>query len=119
MSKKTLMVLAFACILLGCGKNSPDSVVVSSRPDETEKAVYEATMQERRTSREAAQERIARLKEELAAARAADAKSDRVKILEMELVQWEAEASQQRAETYQIVRERKLKEQQNVKVGGK
>lgn len=115
MSKKTLSVLMIMSILLGCGKNSSDSVIASQRQAELEKAIFESTLNERRQSRESAEERIALARKELAAAKAADPSSDRVKILETELAQWEAEARRQRAETYRIVRERLSKQK---KAGG-
>lgn len=115
MSKKTLSVLMLMSILLGCGKDSSNTVVTSQRQAEMEEAVFESTLNERRQSREAAEERIALARKELAAAKAANPNSDRVKILETELAQWEAEARQQRAETYRIVRERLSKQK---KAGG-
>jgi len=110
------MVLAFASILLGCSDNSSQKNVVEFRNAELEKQVFESTMEERRQTREAAEARIARTREELKAAQAADPKSDRVKILEAELSQWEQEAAQYREETYKLARERWSKQH---KGGGK
>ena len=135
MSKKTLVVLALVSIVLGCGKHSSQENVVP-RPDaEREKQALHATLTERRVERLNAEQRLAKLKQELAAEReklsaaerAADNKrtttsvaAERVKILETELVQLETEAAAQRAESYRLVREQKLKiVEQQKKVGGK
>ena len=143
MSKKTLVVLALVSIVLGCGKHSSQENVVP-RPDaEQEKQALHATLTERRAERLNAEQRLAKLKQELAAEReklsaaekalqqdadnkrtttsaAAERAAERVKILETELVQLETEAAAQRAESYRLVREQKLKiVEQQKKVGGK
>ena len=97
------LTLALAAFLAGCGDSQPQGGI-----DPMQDPEFRAQLKERRMQRGRQQAERLQLAEELEAELAKDASSERVKDLQEKLQASEAEAAEDRRETYRLVRERLL-----------